>query len=490
LSNLVFPTFPGLDVKVRREALHNTIEQKTLTRQRLAYYYETYPLYRYTLIINLLRSATAIAEFQQLAGFLAQHLGRFDNFLFQDPEDNVVSDHGFGVGDGTTTAFQLQRALLGGVYDIYGGPWPRSSKPRTNLTTFSEQLDNAAWTKTSVTVTASAAVAPDGNFTAGKLIAAAATAVHKILGGGTTFGAGHTCTVSVFAKAAEYTTISLGSAHAPGFLNNAKFDLSAGTVLSDSTGGGAKIAACGNGWYRCSLTFASANLDGFLISPKDSASFLGDGTSGVYVWGAQTEFSSAVTQYIATTSAVVTSTPAYWSAAGDGFEPVFEVVPGETILVDGVAKVRGADYGMASGLVTFTVAPASGAVLSWTGSYYRRVCFETDNMPLDRIVQSMWEAKQVTLLSVKGTGVGLVSTPLLPRTETPSGTINGTTGSDGNPTFTLSRVPLATTPVNVYLRGKRLLLTTEYTISGVTLTLIAPNIPLTGDVLQVDYFAY
>jgi hypothetical protein len=51
---------------------------------------------------------------------------------------------------------------------------------RTNLLTYSENFDNAAWGKQSVTVNANAAIAPDGTLTADKLIESTTNAVHYV----------------------------------------------------------------------------------------------------------------------------------------------------------------------------------------------------------------------------------------------------------------------------------------------------------------------
>ena len=63
--------------------------------------------------------------------------------------------------------------------------------------------------------------------------------------------------------------------------------------------------------------------------------------------------------------------------------------------------------------------------------------------------------------------------------ETPSGTID-----DANLTFTIANTPI-TGSVKVFLNGLRLKLTTDYTISGVTITMIVA--PTTGDILLADY---
>lgn len=81
-------------------------------------------------------------------------------------------------------------------------------------------------------------------------------------------------------------------------------------------------------------------------------------------------------------------------------------------------------------------------------------------------------------ITVSGTGGDLTASNFV-FNETPSGTVNGS-----NTVFTLANTPTSGT-VRVYLRGLRRKLTTEYTISGTTLTFVTA--PLTGDFIIVDY---
>jgi hypothetical protein len=108
---------------------------------------------------------------------------------------------------------------------------------------------------------------------------------------------------------------------------------------------------------------------------------------------------------IFTSSAAVRADPAYWPAAGDGFEPVCDInyaASQPQIFVDGVLKAVETDYTISSsGVVTFTVAPAAGAALTWTGNYYWRVRFDMDQAELNNFLYQLWEAKKVTLVSVK-----------------------------------------------------------------------------------------
>lgn len=87
-------------------------------------------------------------------------------------------------------------------------------------------------------------------------------------------------------------------------------------------------------------------------------------------------------------------------------------------------------------------------------------------------------ATRLVSLADTTSGGGLSSSNFV-FNETPSGTINGV-----NATFTLANTPTAGT-VRIFLRGLRMTLTTDYTISGSTITMI--NIPDTGDDLIADY---
>lgn len=92
----------------------------------------------------------------------------------------------------------------------------------------------------------------------------------------------------------------------------------------------------------------------------------------------------------------------FYPGTGDGFEPVFDVQAAPQIYVGGVLKATPADYTIsASGLVTFTAAPANNAILTWTGTFYRRARFASDEMESERMFVQIWEQKSLDLISVK-----------------------------------------------------------------------------------------
>ena len=171
-----------------------------------------------------------------------------------------------------------------------------------NLLTFTQQFDNAAWTKSNATVTANATIAPDGTFTADKLVETTATATHSCRNTATVT-ASTTYTLTVYAKAGERTWIAVDPV-SPSVSNNITFfNLSNGTIGTSAAGNTAAITDAGNGWYRCTVTRTTAvgQITCFAqfapASADNTVSYLGDGTSGLFLWGAQFELGSTVTTY-------------------------------------------------------------------------------------------------------------------------------------------------------------------------------------------------
>src|SRR4051812_12387575 len=110
MSNAIFPTLAGLAWDVLKTPLWSTSVQQSVSGKEIRAQYFSTPIYRWRLSYELLR-ASAVAELQTLIGFFHARQGKFDSFLFSDPADNAVVQHGFGLGNGTTVAFQLQRTL-------------------------------------------------------------------------------------------------------------------------------------------------------------------------------------------------------------------------------------------------------------------------------------------------------------------------------------------------------------------------------------------
>jgi hypothetical protein len=192
-------------------------------------------------------------------------------------------------------------------------------KVRTNLITYSEQLNNAAWTKEQVTITANATTSPDGTINADKVIANA-TAGDKYIVQIFTVAVGDAFTTSAYFKSSEYTYAFIRFG---GLVSNPYviYNLATQSVVTTSGLTSSSITSVGNGWYRITATVTSTTTTiapvlmvipstGYTLGADNIPEFTGDGTSGGFIWGGQLELSDfGATAYIPTTTAAVSVGP-------------------------------------------------------------------------------------------------------------------------------------------------------------------------------------
>jgi len=186
---------------------------------------------------------------------------------------------------------------------------------RTNLLSRSSEFDNASWTKSNVTVTANATTAPDGTLAADVLTETTATGAHsfyRLPGLGIA-----TYTYSFYAKANGRTKVQVSQESG----GNSLFTLSGAGTATAQGANTVSIQDVGNGWYRCSTTFTVTGAFGIYMTLHNGSttSYTGDGTSGIYVWGAQLETGAFPTSYIPTTTAQVTRSADVASITGTNF---------------------------------------------------------------------------------------------------------------------------------------------------------------------------
>ncbi len=195
---------------------------------------------------------------------------------------------------------------------------------RTNLLTYSQDFSNVNWSQFNLTTSLSNVLSPDGVSYSYKLTENS-TNDFKFTVIGVTMGTG-SHTVSAWMKAAERTQGSIFITQGGNL--GAIFDLSKGTVATVSgPENSASIVAYPNGWYRCSVT-NNGTLDindSIRIGINNGAigSYQGDGSSGIYVWGAQVEQGSFPTSYIPTGASTRTRAAEDASITGRNFSSFY-----------------------------------------------------------------------------------------------------------------------------------------------------------------------
>jgi len=179
---------------------------------------------------------------------------------------------------------------------------------RTNLITYSEQFDNAAWVKTRLNAFGSGSIvnaieAPDGTTSADYIQQETGQTTGGAVSVNLSISGVHSW--SVFAKASEFEFLALRTRSAT--LTISYFDLTNGTIaLADPDHSNLKITSFGNGWYRCSLSDEGGALaNRFIVGGRDGANETVTPERGVYIWGAQLEASVSATEYIPTTTTAV-----------------------------------------------------------------------------------------------------------------------------------------------------------------------------------------
>jgi hypothetical protein len=170
-----------------------------------------------------------------------------------------------------------------------------------NMFSYTEQLDNAAFTKSGAAIGTVWIIAPDGTSSARAMAEDVSTGPHYVQRSAS-LTSGVQYTFSTFVKAGgvsrcRFENSTLGA--------SAQFNLLTGTLISGSGTGynNATITDYGGGWWRITLTFTTTSTGTFALTlylqnNSNAISYAGSGsTANIYPWGWMLELGLVATSY-------------------------------------------------------------------------------------------------------------------------------------------------------------------------------------------------
>ena len=229
---------------------------------------------------------------------------------------------------------------------------------RTNLSRYSEEIDNAAWVSPSndVTVSANAVTSPDGTTNADEC---ETTSNFSQMYQTISLSASTTYTWSFYAKKGTMTDIGQQILNMNG---DGNYGIS-----------GSYYSQIGSDWTRVSFTFTTGvNGGNTRFYPINSSGV----TGSIYLWGFQVEQYSVDTSYIPTTSGSVTRVKTVWETTGLGSV----LKPTEGVLMVEIRFPHGST-GMATNILSVSSGNMTNMVnIGHWGGYFGQVTMNSSHL--------------------------------------------------------------------------------------------------------------
>lgn len=184
-----------------------------------------------------------------------------------------------------------------------------------NLLQYSEDITNAAWGEFGATRSANTATAPNGTTTADTILPSATTSTHGIFQQITVAGGIYSASAYFKANGYNYACIRIAT-NSDTTRYGVVISLIDGSVTATDTSGSPtntsySIETAGNGWFK--LNVSCSHSSGFIYHTvgvsnvavptfsNSLPSFTANGTSSIYIWGAQLNIGSTAKPYFPTT---------------------------------------------------------------------------------------------------------------------------------------------------------------------------------------------
>jgi hypothetical protein len=246
----------------------------------------------------------------------------------------------------TTPRFDYSPAVIGSPRGLL------VEEARTNLLTYSQEFDNAAWTKVTAnsTVTANATTSPDGTANADAVNSLTASGDNRIVNSAIVPNDSATYTATVYVKQNTSAKVRIDFRLLGGSSLNYAYALDFASGVFATVGGNTATSfsatAVGNGWYRVAITGpnnSSGNVSAgiSIYGGIDAGNAVAIGST--YVWGSDLQAGSFPTSYIPTTTAAVTRTADSAVMTGANFSSWYNQSEG-TFVIQAISPIVGSNF--------------------------------------------------------------------------------------------------------------------------------------------------
>lgn len=215
-------------------------------------------------------------------------------------------------------AITAQKISSNGLYQVNGNFDevtfnPNSTVASTNNVYYSQDFENAVWTKSNSSVVANVAKAPDGSVTADAFYESTdvANAYHSVFETLSASISSGTYTLSAYVQIAGANTTYNGVEISLSSHGGTNFNLNTGGKNFDFGPCVGSIVNVGSGWYRVATVITVTTPGTYIVNILSSTavgatSYQGSGQLRLNIWGAQFEANNTASIYVPMGNGVIT----------------------------------------------------------------------------------------------------------------------------------------------------------------------------------------